>query len=118
MRKLQKGWKHEKLRDLLENELLLFELELEADEELLEMFYPMFNQDVRVNEMKLFNKINNAVEIEVSGMGGASLRGSKDSTVNLLERQGYSGGIVIDYVDEFESKVLEEYYRNANDDKK
>lgn len=100
----------------MDNEFLLYELDLEYDDELLEMFYPLFNQEVRAGEMTLYRMIDDAVEISVSEMGSASFRGSRHDTIKLLERDGYNGKIVSKYIEEYERKTLEEFYRSRKKD--
>ena len=92
----------------------MFELGLEADEELLEMFYPLFNQSVRHNEMSLYRLIDTAVDIESGGMGGVSIRGSRNDTLMIFERKGYSGDIILGYIEEYERRTLEEYHKSTS----
>ena len=96
--------------------MLLFELGLEADEELLEMFYPLFNQTVRHNEMELYRLIDIAVDIEAGGMGGVSIRGSRNDTLLIFERKGYNGDIILGYIEEYERRTLEEYFKSTKKD--
>ncbi len=77
------------------------------------MFYPLFGKEVRHNEMKLYRIIDKVVEMNISDMGGASFRGSRDDTIKILERQGYDGNIALGYVEEYERRTMEEYYEST-----
>lgn len=105
------------MQKLIDSELLSYELELEYDDELLDMYIPLMSENIREEEMHLFRHIDRIVYLSVGDMGGASLRGSIEDAVKLLERLGYSPQIVLGYLLDFESRVLSGYYEERNKEK-
>ena len=97
--------------------MLSYELDLEYDDELLDMYIPLMNDNIRGEEIKLFRHIDKIVDLSVGDMGGASLRGSIEDAVRVLERLGYSPKIVLGYLLDFESRVLSGYYEERNKEK-
>ena len=97
--------------------MLSYELELEYDDELLDMYIPLMSENIRGEELKLFRQIDKIVDLSVGDMGGASLRGSVEDAVRVLERLGYSPKIVLGYLLDFESRVLSGYYEERNKEK-
>ena len=76
------------------------------------MYIPLMGQDIRPQEMDLFRRLDNAVELVYGDMGGVSIRGSTNDTVELLKHYGYEPKIMIAYLSEFESRSLSGYYED------
>lgn len=62
--------------------------------------------------LKLFKFMQNHIELESNGMS-VSLRHDRQSLSCLLEKEGFDYIMVQDFIDEYESKLLNQHYEDT-----
>jgi len=106
---LRAKWKPEKLKKLQEESLLDFELGLEYNEELVNVFYACHKERIPTQVWEFWDMLQSSIMLVPTGMGGITFRDSKESTLKLVERYGYDPKVVDRYVEEYERKLLDEF---------
>lgn len=62
--------------------------------------------------IKLFKFMQNHIELQSNGMG-VSLRHDRQNISSLLEKEGFDYVMVQDFIDEYESKLLNQHYEDT-----
>ena len=105
-----------RLDKLLETTYLDFELGLEYDEELINLFYPCHTENIPWQVWDFWNVMQSNIMLAPAGMGGVTFRDSKESTLKLIKRFGYDPIIVAPFIEEYESRLLEEHQSEREND--
>lgn len=113
---LRDKWKPDKIKKLLEEDLLDFELGLEYNEERVSLFYTCHAEHIPTQVWEFWDMLQTNVMLVPTGMGGVTFRDSKESTIKLVERYGYDPQVVNPYVEEYERKLLDEYDNSRGGD--
>lgn len=92
--------------------MLDFELGLEYDDELLNLFYACHDKHIPKPVWEFWEMLQSSIMLASTGMGGVTFRDSKESTLKLVERYGYDPVIVAPFIEEYEFKLLEEFVNN------
>ena len=86
-----------------------FELGLEYNEELVNVFYACHKERIPTQVWEFWDMLQSSIMLVPTGMGGITFRDSKESTLKLVERYGYDPKVVDRYVEEYERKLLDEF---------
>ena len=105
----RRATKNKKYKKIVERHFLSYELGLDYDDEVLNAFYVLIGEKIGIYSRVLFNDIQETVELQ-SGFSGVSFRESKEETAKLLERRGYAYEHIREYVEDYENRLMQEYY--------
>ena len=100
-----------RLKESLEENLLDYELGLEYNDELVNLFYPCHTEHIPNGVWEFWDIVETNIMLVSTGMGGVTFRDSKESTLKLVERYGYDPIIVAPFIDEYESRLLQEHHQ-------
>lgn len=102
--------KKHQIKGMLEMHTLDHDLGLSDNFDFLNLFYPCFEQHIPEVVREFYDFLTKHVVLIGTGMGGVSFRETKAGLSQILEANGYCSVVTADFVDAYESGLMEEYH--------
>jgi len=75
-----------------------------------ESMWVLFFPEVPSHVLAFFIFMQSHITLDYDGMGGAKLRESRHNLSELMEKEGYDYIIYKNFIEEFESKLIGQFY--------
>ena len=112
--KVVNGRNEEAIQSLVDDKLLEHELEIEDNESFLNIFIPLFGQDINQEARDIYRLFADTISLVSDGMG-VGFRESLSGTLGLIEKNGFCPIILKDLVLEYEKLLYQEFDKNKKD---